>query len=372
MLFTALNNLLINTIEYHSKIGTNVPVSKLNNLSVLSSQIKSYLSEDKFTNRKKVNKSVCISLAKLILIVVLKNTTMVSLDLLLNNSQVRSILIDYGLDPELDNLSIIHPIGLENINNKQPLSLFSMKNDYVKSYLNCESEVSKIMSDTKDLAGIYYWYNNINGKAYVGSANNLSRRLSAYYYPSRLLNLDNLINRAILKYGHYNFSLVILETLDDSKDVSNKDLLLREQYYIDLYETMMPNGYNMRPSDRTEGFSHTDFTKDLIRSNSLGRILSEETKSKISSTMKGRIISDSHKSKISAAMKNKIPTAAVLSRSKKVWVYDIHYNLVNNTPFLSVGKCLDYMNINRNAFYKHIDSDNAYLGYYYYTKPLNN
>ena len=134
------------------------------------------------------------------------------LDLLLNNSQVRFILIRHGLNEDLDNLSVIHPINLEKIDQK-PLSLFSMKSEYVKCYLNCESEAQKIMSDTKDLAGIYYWYNNVNGKAYVGSADNLPKRLSAYYYPSRLLNLDNLINRAILKYGHYNFSLIILETL---------------------------------------------------------------------------------------------------------------------------------------------------------------
>lgn len=100
-----------------------------------------------------------------------------------------------------------------------------MKNEYVKSYLNCESDVYKIMSDTKNFSGIYYWYNNINGKAHVGSADNLSKRLSSYYYPSRLLNLDNLINRAILKYGHYNFSLVILETLGSSKNVSNETLI---------------------------------------------------------------------------------------------------------------------------------------------------
>lgn len=133
------------------------------------------------------------------------------------------------------------------------------------------------MSDNKDLAGIYYWYNNINGKAYVGSVDNLWRRLSEYYYLSRLLNLNNLINRAILKYGHYNISLVILETLGPSKKVSNEILLLREQYYIDLYETIMPKGYNMRPSDRSLGFNHTESSKDLISSIQSNRTLSEET-----------------------------------------------------------------------------------------------
>jgi group I intron endonuclease len=174
------------------------------------------------------------------------------------------------------------------------------------------------MLDNKDLAGIYYWYNNINGKAYVGSADNLSKRLSTYYYLSRLLNLENLVNRSILKYGHSNFSLVILEILGSSKTVSNKDLLLKEQYYIDLYDTMMPNGYNMRPSNRTKGFNHTDFSKDLISKIQSGRTLSEETKAKISSSLKGRILTDTQRSKMSVAKKNKTPLAANLSRSKKV------------------------------------------------------
>jgi hypothetical protein len=78
-------------------------------------------------------------------VVVLNNSTMASLDLLLNNSQVKSILTNHGMDFELENLSIIHPIELENIGNKYPLNLFNMKNNYIKFYLNCESDVSKIM-----------------------------------------------------------------------------------------------------------------------------------------------------------------------------------------------------------------------------------
>ena len=65
--------------------------------------------------------------------------------------------------------------------------------------------------------------------------------------------------------------------------MSNEDLLLREQYYIDLYETMMPNGYNMRPSDRTKGFNHSEYSKQLISSIKSGKTLSDETKAKISS-----------------------------------------------------------------------------------------
>jgi group I intron endonuclease len=369
MLYIALNNLLLNVIAYHTEIGTDVSMNRLNNMKALSSLIKQYLSKSEYSNFKKVRASECSILAKLILVVVFKKSTMESLDLLLNNSEVRSILTDYGMDFELDNLSLIHPIKSDDIDYKYPLDLFSMKSSYVKCYCNCESEASDIMSDNKDLAGIYYWYNNINGKAYVGSALNLSRRLGAYYYLSRLLNLDNLINRAILKYGHYSFSLVILKTLD-SKTVSDDDLLKLEQYYIDLYDTMMPKGYNMRPSDRSKGFTHTDASKQLISSIQSGRTLSDETKARISSSLKGRVFSDAQRLKMSEAKKDRAPLAANLSRRKKVWVYDLNYNLLNNAPFLSVKECLDYTNINRKTFYKYVDTNKDYLGYYYFTKPF--
>nr|YP_010996271.1 GIY-YIG endonuclease [Rhizopus microsporus]WPA89443.1 GIY-YIG endonuclease [Rhizopus microsporus] len=366
MLLNTLNNLLLNVITFHSKNGTNVSMNELLRLNILTSLIKSYL----LTLYPKVQDSVCQTLAKLITEVVFKKSTITSFDLLLNNSLVKSILTDFGMDFELENLSIIHPINSEKINHKYPLDLSSIKSTYVKVYFNSESEVSNIMLDNKNLTGIYCWYNNINGKQYVGSANNLSQRLSAYYFISRLLSLDNLINRAILKYGHYNFSLVILEVLGSTNSVSNSDLLLREQYYIDLYNTIMPNGYNMRPSDRTKGFNHTDFSKNLISNIQSGRTLSEETKAKISMSLKGRIITDEQKLKISIAKKNKTPLAANKSRSKKVWVYDIDLNLINNVPFLSVGKCLDYMKINRNAFYKIVDTGKLYNNYYYYTQSL--
>ena len=102
MLYIALNNLLLCVIAHHTKIGSNVPMSKLNNLTVLSSLIKSYLAKDKSSN--KVKDSVCLALAKLISVVVLNNSTMASLDLLLNNSQVKSILTNHCMDFELENL----------------------------------------------------------------------------------------------------------------------------------------------------------------------------------------------------------------------------------------------------------------------------
>jgi group I intron endonuclease len=74
-----------------------------------------------------------------------------------------------------------------------------------------------------------------NGKRYVGSAQDLSNRLSFYYSPSKmnyvLTQSKSYICSALLKHGHYNFSLTILEYCSAS------ELLKREKYYIDYLQS---------------------------------------------------------------------------------------------------------------------------------------
>ena len=71
------------------------------------------------------------------------------------------------------------------------------------------------MKENKNKSGIYMWENNINGKQYIGSAVNLSERLSNYYstgYMENKLKISNSsIYNALLKYGYSNFSIFILE-----------------------------------------------------------------------------------------------------------------------------------------------------------------
>lgn len=119
MLFKTLTNLLINVITYHSENGTKVSLERLSTLNVLTPLINSYL----LTLYPKVQISVCSTLAKLIQVVIFKKSTMVSLNFLLENSLVRSILIDFGMDFELENLSTIHPINSELIKHKCQLNL---------------------------------------------------------------------------------------------------------------------------------------------------------------------------------------------------------------------------------------------------------
>lgn len=72
----------------------------------------------------------------------------------------------------------------------------------------------------------------LNGRTYVGSWVDLSRRLRDYFSP-RWLNKElrknqSVIYKALLKYGYTNFRLDILEYCEKSACIN------REQYYIDI------------------------------------------------------------------------------------------------------------------------------------------
>lgn len=87
-----------------------------------------------------------------------------------------------------------------------------------------------IKQHTFNKAGIYYWFNTITKKGYVGRSENLYYRVIRYYQ-NGYLNYKTIVNlpiaRAILKYTLANFVLIILE-------ITNKeDLCQKEQYYID-------------------------------------------------------------------------------------------------------------------------------------------
>ena len=76
-------------------------------------------------------------------------------------------------------------------------------------YHDASVSKSDIYKDLKDVSIIYMWFNQITGRVYIGSAVNVSKRLSTYFQPS-ILGKDGLIYKSILKYGHENFYVIVL------------------------------------------------------------------------------------------------------------------------------------------------------------------
>jgi len=101
--------------------------------------------------------------------------------------------------------------------------------------------------------------NNINGKVYVGSAINLSKRLIPYYHKSELFRNKQSIIKALAKYGHEIFTLEILEYVKWQK---NDELLKREQFIFDL---LQPEYNILRLAYSMLGFKHSQETIKLLK-----------------------------------------------------------------------------------------------------------
>lgn len=157
---------------------------------------------------------------------------------------------------------------------------------------------------------IYIRTNLLNGKQYVGQAQNIQQRENKWrcmkhHYAGRL------IDNARSKYGFENWSIKVLAECDNQEDLDKL-----ETYYIRCYNTKAPNGYNLTDGGCSGnlGYHHTDETKKII-----------SEKNKVS--MSGRHHSDESKKKMSESKKVIIPwikgkhhsneTKAKISEKKK-------------------------------------------------------
>jgi group I intron endonuclease len=143
-------------------------------------------------------------------------------------------------------------------------------------YKNLKIAKELLKSNLNKQAGIYKLINMINGKCYVGSSNNLYRRINQHcslnVNKTNLLKSKSLISAALLKYKPENFALVILKYIYLNNEISIKDtklkILSNEQKYIN---SIKPD-YNINP----------------IAGSNLGRKFSDLVKQKMSLAKKGK------------------------------------------------------------------------------------
>jgi group I intron endonuclease len=84
---------------------------------------------------------------------------------------------------------------------------------------------------------IYMIHNKVNGKMYIGQTDNLEDRWRSHTKPtSKCTYLKN----ALKKYGLKNFEFKLLIIC------FNEDMDTYEIEYVRKYNTLVPNGYNLR------------------------------------------------------------------------------------------------------------------------------
>lgn len=113
---------------------------------------------------------------------------------------------------------------------------------------------------------VYLTICKINGKGYVGSHCTDKEDLDV----NRYFGGGNLFKLAFKKYGKENFHRIILKECEDLLEARTL-----EKYYIDLFDTIKPNGYNLSPSGGMErgifGI-HSQYSKEKMSQSRLGKI----------------------------------------------------------------------------------------------------
>lgn len=105
------------------------------------------------------------------------------------------------------------------------------------------------------MIGIYKITNLITGKIYIGQSVHIERRFSEHCFPSK----TSIISKAIQKYGKDNFTFEVIE------ECSKEQLDEKERYWIQYFNSIVPNGYNVAFS--TNDTTHTSyrfFDKDIV------------------------------------------------------------------------------------------------------------
>lgn len=153
----------------------------------------------------------------------------------------------------------------------------------------------------KIIIGIYCIKNKLNNKCYIGQSNNIKRRWRRHLTTIKHKKLP--IYLALDKYGIDNFEFTILE------ECKTEELNDKEGYWINLFNTMSPNGYNLTSGGGSGGTRSKDTRMKISialtgENNPMyGKEFSTQHKERLSKSLKGRIVSEETKSKMSNAQR---------------------------------------------------------------------
>ena len=152
----------------------------------------------------------------------------------------------------------------------------------VKLYENAHVDKTNVLKTFANKTIIYMWFNKINGKVYIGSAVNGKVRLSNYFRESYLKSSKkSKIYNSLLKHGHDNFSLVILEVCGDTSSVAGDILISKEEFYLDwALKTYGLKVLNIRP---VRGGGHKFRQSNTTVLKATGTQRDKETRLKMSS-----------------------------------------------------------------------------------------
>lgn len=161
-------------------------------------------------------------------------------------------------------------------------------------------------------SGIYSIEHIESGKKYIGSAINVSTRMSEH-----LLRLKNnkhknkKLQNAWNKHGNDAFVFSVIEL------VSNDMLIAREQYWIDATKAATRSGYNIAPqAGSTFGFKMSAASKAKIAAARKGFVFTKEQRAKMRASRLGKKHTEATRHKLSIARKKRSITTATIEKMR--------------------------------------------------------
>jgi len=227
---------------------------------------------------------------------------------------------------------------------------------------------------TKTNCGVYKIINILNNKVYVGSSSNLKSRKYVHFRDLSNKNHCNThLQNSYNKHGKDNFKWEVVEYVgfDEDKEILKKNLLEREQYYLDLYESYnSARGYNLCSTagsklgckdsqetinkriiantgkKRTSAFRKrmSRLRKGKTRGNYPKKIFSEEHIKNLSESHKGYKPSEETIRKMSEVHKNRPPEVQKMMNEKHCKKV---INLDTGIVFNSIKEAGEFYGVNR-------------------------
>jgi group I intron endonuclease len=190
---------------------------------------------------------------------------------------------------------------------------------------------TRVLNETRDLAGIYLILNKVTLDYYIGSAS--TGRLHARF-TNHLFNFNGskIVKNAVKKYNISAFAFIVLELFPEivNKE-NNKRLLDLEDFYL---KSLLPNYNILTEAGSSFGYKHTEITRLDMKSN-----YSEERRMAIGNLNKGRSLSPSTIELMRHAALNRIkPLYTQEARknmqknSKAIIAYNLNYTVYGEFP----------------------------------------
>jgi group I intron endonuclease len=223
-----------------------------------------------------------------------------------------------------------------------------MKNENsIVTYADITEQMQSIILENKGKSGVYLFTNKVNGKRYVGSSENLGRRLSTYFSINYLQTVSekggSIIHKALLKHGYSNFSLDIIEYCKDS------EVIAREQYYLDK---LNPEYNILKTAGSSLGYKHSKEAIEKIKAAGVGRIFTEEAREKQRAAALRRI--------------DKIRTSIILANGHPVEVKNIESGEIQEYP--SIFQAAKGLKAGEKTIKAYILSQKTFRGQYLLSK----